>query len=284
MNGQAATERITLKHRVADGDATTAVELLATLSGLSRGRIKDAMNKGAVWLSGRRGGRHRLRRASSELHSGDVIELFYDGALLALTPPQARCLHDTRKYSIWFKPPGLLAQGTDYGDHCSLLRQVEQQLKRPVFLVHRLDREACGLMLVAHVPQAASQLSRLFQQGDVDKRYRVVVRGDVTALLGEQGRIEAPLDGKRAVTEFRVLSVDRVRGVSTVEVRLLTGRLHQIRRHFDLSGCPLLGDPRYGKGNKDSDGLHLAAVSLSFAEPSGGRRVAFELPAELLPF
>ncbi len=276
-----STQRFELCHRLEGSSKVTAVELLARLSGLSKARLKDAMNKGAVWLRGARGGRKRLRRATAELRSGDQIELFYDPALLALVPPAAQCLADRKRYSVWYKPPGLLAQGTDFGDHCSLLRLAELQLGRPAFLVHRLDREAAGLMLIAHTAAAAAQLSQLFQRGRVDKGYRIQVRGTPPA---QEGRIELPLDEKPAITEYRVELFERETAVSTVGVTLLTGRLHQIRRHFASIGCAVLGDPRYGQGNKDAGGLRLVAVRLAFTDPLNGRDEQFVLPAELQPF
>lgn len=275
---------LTLQRQVAAGDPLTAVEFLAHHSGLSKGRLKDAMNKGAVWLRSGRSGRKRLRRATAQLSLGDELELYYDPALLALVPPPLQCLADKRDYTVWYKPAGVLAQGTDYGDHCSLMRLVELQLKRPVFLIHRLDREAQGIMLLAHRQHTAAQLSQLFQQTRVDKVYRVMVRGNVTATHGLSGRIELALDDKPASTEYLVQDYDTTCDCSTVQVRLHSGRLHQIRRHFDAIGHPVLGDPRYGRDNKDAAGLRLVAVELGFVEPGTRQRVHYAVPPDLLPF
>ncbi|MFZ5774984.1 MAG: RluA family pseudouridine synthase [Thermodesulfobacteriota bacterium] len=256
----------------------TACELLAKQSGLSKGRIKDAMTKGAAWLV-RGKSRKRLRRATTAPKAGEGLELHYDQELLSRTPPPPRCLHDALRYSIWLKPAGLLAQGTDFGDHCSLLRLVELhfQGKRQVLPVHRLDREASGLMLVAHDRQAAATLSSLLQAGKIDKRYRITVRG-----LPEpsQGSIEFPLDGKPALSRYTVLAHDQEADSSQVEVTLATGRLHQIRRHFAMLGHPVLGDPRYGTGNKNASGLALLAASLAFVCPFSGQPVRVDLAAD----
>lgn len=254
--------RITLEFTVGERDVATAVDCLAVRSGLSKSALKDAMNKGAVWLT-RHGVRKRLRRATTMLQPGDRLQLFYDRDLLAFTPPPARLVHDARRYSVWFKPPGMLAQGTDAGDHAALTRHAEKALARPVFPIHRLDREALGLMVLAHDREAAARLSALFAGNDVDKRYRVQVRGR----LRDEGRVEQPLDGKPARTDYRVLAYDADRDVTTLEVRLFTGRLHQIRRHMAALGHGVMGDPRYGSGNKNRDGLRLAAVSLAFTDP-----------------
>lgn len=273
-----------IKRQVQSHDPLRAVDFLALHGGLSKRIVKDAMNKGAVWLSTGRGPRRRLRRASAELHTGDRLELFYDAALLALQPGPAECLADRGGYSVWYKPPGMLAQGTDYGDHCSLLRVAELQLGRPCLPVHRLDREAFGLMLVAHRQADAARLSRLLQQGQVHKEYRIEVYGEMKDITPHRGRIEIPLDGKSAITEYQVESTDTVRATSVVRVTLLTGRLHQIRRHFDLLGFPVMGDPRYGRGNKSVLGLRLAAVSIVIASWRDSADETFVLPQRYLEY
>lgn len=110
------------------------------------------MIKGAVHLQPGKGKQKRLRRATYQPRSGDRITLHYQPEILALAPPPAQCLENFGRYSLWFKPAGILAQGNQYSDHTSLLRQAELywQPPRTVFLVHRLDREASGLMLIAH--------------------------------------------------------------------------------------------------------------------------------------
>lgn len=247
-----------------------ALEILASLSGLPKGRIKDAMNKGAVWLQ-RGKQQKRLRRATTELQPGDKLHLHYNADLLALTPPLPQLLADEKQYTVWVKPAGLLAQGTLEGDHCSLLRVAEQQLHREVYLVHRLDREATGLMLIAHTGKAAAALSALFAREDkqpadkqgIEKRYRVEVRGETA----ESGEIDSPLDGKAALTRFSRIHYDAQKNSSIVAVELVTGRKHQIRRHFAALDHPVLGDPQYGSNNKDARGLQLQAVELRFLCP-----------------
>lgn len=260
--------RFSLKQAVAASDPKVAVDFLAQHAGLSKAAVKDAMNKGAAWLV--RKGTRRVRRADTLLREGDRVELHYDKQLLALTAPLGRCLLSNAHYSLWFKPSGLLAQGTAFGDHCSLLRQVEKNMRdagKTPHLIHRLDREAAGIMLFAHTATAAAKLSALFQANQVNKRYRIQVSGDLAKRHGAQGRIDLPLDSKAAVTEYSVTAYDPATDITTVEVRLLTGRLHQIRRHFDALGCPVVGDPKYGRGNKNRDGMRLVATGLGFTCP-----------------
>ncbi|HXH04263.1 MAG TPA: RluA family pseudouridine synthase [Candidatus Competibacteraceae bacterium] len=280
------TAFILKRHITAAETGRTACDYLAEHSALSRSAIKDAMNKGAVWLgrwNGRSRTRKRLRRATTELRDDDILELYYDPAVLALEPPAAALLAREARYSVWYKPPGLLAQGTLYGDHCSMLRQVEKGVGA-AYLVHRLDREAGGLMLFAHDGAAAGRLSALFQGRSIGKRYRLQVVGDLAAVRGRRGLIDAPLDGRPALTEFQVLSYDPAHNLTTLEVRIGSGRLHQIRRHLDGIGFPLWGDPRYGRGNKNDDGLKLVAVELVFQCPFAGMERRYRLAEEHIGF
>ncbi len=263
-------QRFSFKKTIAAETSRSCCDYLAEHTSLSKSKLKDAMLKGAVWISRQGGKRRRLRRASAALQSGDVVELYYDADLLRIVPPAAQCVDDQRRYSVWFKPAGLMAQGTEYGDHCALLRQVENhfQPRRLVFLVHRLDREAAGLMLVAHDGQAAARLSALFRDNRIAKRYRVRVRGEVQQ---REGEIDLPLDGKAALSRYILLEYDAVSDVSTLEVSITTGRLHQIRRHFAMIGHGIMGDPRYGNDNKNRDGMQLVAIGLRFRCPFSGR-------------
>jgi tRNA pseudouridine32 synthase/23S rRNA pseudouridine746 synthase len=269
-------EKFILKRTIGSGAVGKVSDYLASESGLSRGRIKEAMNKGAVWVGKDKGGLRRLRKATAMLGSGMRIEFHCDEALLAIVPPQARCLEDQKEYSVWVKPTGLLAQGTMYGDHCSLMRQAEIffEGKREVFLVHRLDREAAGLMLIAHTKKAAALLSEIFRNNLIIKKYRVEALGNL-AERGRKGTIDLPLEGKTALTEYEVESYDPASNTSTVDVTIKTGRLHQIRRHLEMIGFPVMGDPKYGKGNKNNEGMKLVAYSLKFECPFRSSEIEF---------
>lgn len=264
---------------VSTEDIDSAINYLSHHTELSKSRLKDAMNKGAVWLLRGRRKRKRLRRATSQLRSGDRLEVYFDPELLALIPPVAKMLWQAREYSVWYKPAGLLSQGTDYGDHVSLLRQVELSLSSgQAFLVHRLDREASGLMLIAHNANAARQLSTLFQQRRVRKWYEVRVMGQPTPA---QGQIELILDGKAAISRYELMQYDTQSATSLLCVQIETGRRHQIRRHLAMSGYPVMGDPLYGQDNKNSEGLQLRAIRLQFICPFSREPRDFQLDSLL---
>jgi tRNA pseudouridine32 synthase/23S rRNA pseudouridine746 synthase len=270
-------QKLSLIKTVAPNDPATACDFLAACTSLSKSRIKDAMNKGGVWLKRQKGKQHRLRRATANLKPGDILSIYYEEALLSITPPRAELISDQKRYSVWFKPAGLMSQGTKYGDHCSLLRQVElfYKPKRNAYLIQRLDREASGLMLLAHDRIAAGRLSRLFQTRQVIKKYTARVLGNFSETR-LQGKIDRKLEGKTAETEFAVNRYDPLTHTSEVLIVIRTGRKHQIRRHFEMIGHPVIGDPRYGKGNQNKEGMQLVATALEFECPFNKKRVVFE--------
>jgi tRNA pseudouridine32 synthase / 23S rRNA pseudouridine746 synthase len=270
-------QKLSLTKTVEPDDPATACDFLAACTSLSKSRIKDAMTKGAVWLKRQKGKQQRLRRATADLKPGDRLSIYYDGALLSIVPPRAELISDQKRYSVWFKPAGLMSQGTKFGDHCSLLRQIELSYKpkRNVYLIQRLDREASGLMLLAHDRIAAGRLSRLFQTRQVIKKYTARVLGNLSETR-LQGKIDWKLEGKDAETEFAFDCYDPVTHTSEVEIVIRTGRKHQIRRHFEMIGHPVIGDPRYGKGNQNKEGLQLVATALEFECPFNKKRLVFE--------
>lgn len=280
-----ATDRIEAHLTITDHGATP-VDLLAAETGLSKQRIKQAMLKGAVWLT-RGKGTQRLRRASKALQRGDRLDLYYDAKILAVECPTPLLIADLGGYSVWYKPADMLAQGSPWGDHCALSRWAEQQLlpQRPVFVVHRLDREADGLMLLAHQPAIAAALTRLFQDREMEKHYRVIVHGCFPAPMAEPTDdvlMAEAIDGKPAQTRARLLAYDAHGDCSLLEVSIETGRKHQIRRHLADRGFPVVGDPRYGRAG-DTARLRLTAYSLAFICPLSRQRRQFQLAAELIP-
>ena len=255
-----------------------AVSLLQRSSGLSRTQLKSAMTKGAVWLS--RGSRtERLRRARRKLRAGDRLHLYYNAKVLGKVPAEPTLVADVGAYSVWNKPYGMRSQGSKWGDHCTVGRWAEQHLEpqRPSFVVHRLDRAANGLLLVAHDKKTAAGLSALFRQRRVEKRYRAWVRGDGSALTSPCG-VDTPLDGKPASSNIRCIRVTKDR--SLFDVSIATGRKHQVRRHLAGLGFPILGDRLYGNGAGDGVDLQLTAYLLEFRCPVSGDTATYRLPVE----
>jgi tRNA pseudouridine32 synthase / 23S rRNA pseudouridine746 synthase len=260
----------------------TALELIAENTGISKQRIKDAMNKGAVWWT-LKGKTLRLRRATKVLYKGSTIQFYYDEQVLARKPETAQKIYDTGRYSIWYKPAGMLSQGSQWGDHCSILRwvevnddSVESKSKRECFLVHRLDGDAAGIMIIAHDSQAAAKLSALFQARDMHKYYQAWVV-DNCPVPDEGMCLDYDLDGKHAITHVKKICANDNK--TLLDITIETGRKHQIRRHLSTIGHPIIGDRLYG--TKSSQGLQLLAYRLAFACPFSQEKVDVSLAQEL---
>ena len=160
-----------------------------------------------------------------------------------------------------------MTQGTKYGDHCSLLRQVKLHFKtkRNVYLIHRLDREAAGLVMIAHDKTAAGQLSRLFQTRQIIKRYTARVLGNL-ADRPAVNTIDSRLDGKPAETESSASGYDPASRTTRVNIVIRTGRSHQIRRHLEMIGHPVMGGtPATAKTIKTRRVCSLRPPPLNFA-------------------
>ena len=194
-------------HVLIESPEDSPVDLLQRASGLSKQRIKLAMTQGAVWVT-RGSNTRRLRRATRKLQTGDEVHLYYDARILAEIPPEPSLHADLGGYSVWHKPYGLRSQGSKWGDHCTVSRWAERHLQpeRPAFIVHRLDRAANGLMLVAHSKTVAAALSELFQKREVEKHYRALVSGDFSQQPNPV-RVEQPIDDREAVSEFSLQEV-----------------------------------------------------------------------------
>ena len=110
--------------------------------------------------------------------------------MLSSPVPQALLIEDLIDYSVWYKPYGMLSQGSKWSDHCTIARFAQKNLsnERPAFIVHRLDRAATGLILIAHSKKAAKALSSLFENrtiesNSLEKFYQIIVHGNHLARL-----------------------------------------------------------------------------------------------------
>ena len=200
-------------------------------------------------------------------------------------------IHEDRDILVVEKPPGLLTMGTDrvrsatlYYKLTDYVRKGNPKSRARVFIVHRLDREASGILVFARHEQAKSCLQDQWQE--VEKRYLAVVHGQVTPkaetiasyLAENQAHIVySTVDAARGKLSRTAYSVLRERNaLSLLEIDLLTGRKHQIRVHLAEKGHPIVGDKKYGNADGTHRRLALHATSLSFNHPSSGERVVFE--------
>jgi len=187
------------------------------------------------------------------------------------------------------KPAGVLAvPGRGYDKQDCLSARV-QAVYEDARIVHRLDMATSGLILFPRGPEMKRELQRLFETRQVAKRYQALVGGKLPA---EQGEIELPLnadwpnrprqmvdfvEGKHALTRYRVLEYDPVQDVSRLELEPHTGRTHQLRVHLLALGHPILGDALYG--GREAPRMMLHACWLRFSHPQTGAASEFSSPA-----
>ena len=195
-----------------------------------------------------------------------------------------KILFQDKALAVCLKPPGILSQDGAGETLPALLRE---QLGCDIFPVHRLDREAGGVMVYAKTSRAAGALSAAMTRGEFQKKYLCIVRGRPEEeegtyrdlLLHDKARnksfvVKRMRGGvKEASLEYRLLAEKD--GLSLVLVRLHTGRTHQIRVQFASRGMPLLGDGRYGGGGGE---MALWSCALSFPHPSGKQMTFQAMP------
>ena len=159
-------------------------------------------------------------------------------------------------------------------------------------IVHRIDKDTSGLLVVAKTSQAMLGLQDQLSSYSMHREYKALAlgiinesEGKIIAPIGrdKDNRIKMAVDvkmGKKAVTNFKVIKRFAKSNVTYVDCSLETGRTHQIRVHFDYIGHPLLGDPLYGKGNRTlvNDGQMLHAYRLTFFHPILKKEMSFEVP------
>ncbi len=275
--------------------------LMRSLKGVPKTRLYRALRKGEIRVNkGRVKADYRLVAGDSvripplrQSAPGEVpaIPRYWAGLL------QQRIVYEDGDLLVINKPSGLAVHG---GSGLSFgliegLRQLRPD-DRYLELVHRLDRDTSGLILIARRPAVLRELHRQLRDDEVDKRYLALVWGDwprsrrlvdapleKNVLKSGERLVRVAREGRRAATEFAVL--ERFGKATLVEAKPITGRTHQIRVHAQLAGHPLLGDDKYGDERCESlcrelglKRLFLHARSLRFALPGTGR---LELQAAL---
>ncbi|AEA25026.1 pseudouridine synthase, RluA family [Pseudonocardia dioxanivorans CB1190] len=275
---------------------------LSRLLGLSRTVVATLAEEGRVAVDGRAAGK------SDRLAAGGWLEIELpdperesDG----ITGPVEvvaglTILHEDDDIVVVDKPVGVAAHPspgwtgpTVVGGLAALgVRVATSGAAERQGIVHRLDAGTTGVMVVAKSESAYSELKRAFKERTVDKRYHAVVQGHPDP---SRGTIDAPIDrhprhdwrfavvegGRPSVTHYD--TIEAFRAASLLDIRLETGRTHQIRVHFSAMRHPCVGDLTYGADPTLAKRLHLDrqwlhARELGFAHPADGRRVEFTSP------
>jgi len=284
--------------------------LAASIPTLSRERLKSLIRSGAVDSGGT-----LLRDPALKVRGTENLQLAVPEPEPARNEPQdipLRVVFEDEHLLVVDKPAGLVvhpAAGNRDGTlvnallhHCGGSLSGIGGVARPG-IVHRIDKDTSGLLVVAKTDVTHEGLARQFAAHSIDRRYLAIVSGVPKTA---DGTVDAPLArsaanrkkiaivagrrGKRAVTHWRRVSV--LRDAALVECRLETGRTHQVRVHMASIGHPLVGDPVYGRAGKTHGKLlkelqfhrqALHAAELGFIHPVTKRRLSFAsaMPADM---
>lgn len=303
-------EALTFEVGEAEAGARLDAFLAARLSGVSRTTVKRAVEEGDVLVSG------RASKPSYKLRAGETVEAEIPPPVPPELTPEDLPLdivHEDDEVVVVNKSPGMVvhpAAGVRSGTLANALAYrfgAASASLRPG-IVHRLDRDTSGLLVVAKTPAAHENLSEQFRARTVYKSYTALVHGVVKE---DRGRVEEPIardprhrtrmgvvrGGRPALTLWRARQ--RFRRMTLLEVEIKTGRTHQIRVHLAWLKHPVVGDETYGEGRDRNIqdpalragvaklGRHfLHAARLGFHHPRTGEWVSFTspLPAELAEF
>lgn len=265
-----------------------------------KAELQVLIEMGSVYLE-RDGEKSRLREFSRRLRKADKIEVIAGtlfqrecqlrllGRSLKTTDvPALKIIHEDDALCIIEKPSGVPSCATPESDWGSAEYILQQRLTKqrqqldsgsenvtaePLFVVHRLDQGTSGLMLFARTRLAAAMLSRSLKKHQIERRYLLLWEGE---LSGEtQLTADSPIDDKIAKTHFQFIR--NFEGYSEWKASLETGRMHQIRKHAQGLGHPLLADPKYGNSRSmNCPRLALHSTSLKFCHPLTHQELNFE--------
>jgi len=254
----------------------TALDCLSENTDFSKQQLKQIMQNGAVWLESNQG-ISRVRRAKKILNPTNQLHFYFDETVQNTQPIKAGLIADEGDYSVWNKPCGMYSQGSKWGDHCTIYRYAERNLlpQRPAFVVHRLDRAANGLIVLAHKKSSAAQFSKMFEGREIYKKYRATVEGVMDDLTLPY-EIKNYLHDKLCISQIVAMNVNKDQQTTDVEIEIETGRKHQIRRHLSGLGYPIVGDRLYGEKASDLD-LQLSSVNIKFKCPVSGEMKDYKI-------
>lgn len=280
-----------MRHDVASEDAGKRVDIIvARLTGFSRSTVAQAVREGNVRVNG------ASVKGSHLVDEGDAIEYdVHDRPGIAVEPESIdlSIVYEDADVIVVDKPAGMVthpAHGATSGTLINALlgyvRTLPGDALRPG-LVHRLDRDTSGLLVVAKTESALSTLGKAMKGRHISREYLGIVvgipthpQGTIDGNIGRdpQNRLKYTItaEGKHAITHYELR--DRLRDAAELIFTLETGRTHQIRVHMAAMGNPVLNDPVYGKNDPrfELPGQALHAWRLAFRHPVSGRQMEFQ--------
>ena len=263
------------------------------LADFSRAIVQKMIKDGKITVNGKK------VKPSWPLTPGETVEIEMPEAH-AKTQLKDLIIHDAKDFFVLIKPAGMLVhpQSPVWEEHPEAVFSSEETLVSVILanppkgfypstpragLVHRLDRETSGVMLVAKNPEFQAEMVALFANREVHKTYHSIACGEVP---DDEGTIDVPIGrvaggkikasdvGREAVTDYKVL--ERKNGFTYIELYPRTGRTNQLRVHLSWLGYPVLGDWLYRGATADR--LMLHARRIEFKHPLNGKKQMFEAP------
>ena len=283
--------------RICESDARLDV-FAAEAADITRSRAGALIREGCVLVNGT-----QQAKAGCKLRAGDRVTVRIpeaEPASIEAEDIDLDILYQDADVAVVFKPSGMVvhpAAGNERGTLVNALLKHLDNLSgiggeiRPG-IVHRIDKDTSGLLLVAKNDRAHVSLSDQIRAHSVHRAYQAIVIGN---LRDDEGFVDAPIGrhptdrkrmavvagGREARTNWRV--IERLRGATLIEARLTTGRTHQIRVHMASIGHPVLGDPVYGPKKAPypvAGGQLLHAFQIGFVHPVTGEEMRFTSPPE----
>jgi RluA family pseudouridine synthase len=261
-----------------------ALEIL--VPGAARRTLRQMLSRGRIRVND-----EVCIHARHPVRLGDILEIGTTGAVPAKLPHGLEVIYEDNDILVVHKPVNLLTVATEGERERTVYACLRAWLKERnpgsrIFIVHRLDKFASGILVFAKSERVQSLLKGIFQRHDIQRKYWAIVEGIIAE---NQGTIQSRLvegrlmrmhstddgtRGKLAVTHFRVLR--RTRGISALEVTLETGRKNQIRVHLSEMGHPIVGDRAYGCTKDPLKRLGLHAFHLAFRHPATEKPMLFQ--------
>lgn len=240
----------------------------------SRNSFKKAIRAERVLLNG------EVADSSRMVKKGDVIEILQSEEVYPEHKIKLEVIFEDEHMAIVNKPAGLLTSGNQHRTLANALSTNLQESKETAKLprpnpVHRLDRSASGLLIIAKTMLAQQNLSEQLANYTVDKTYRVISHG----LAEKTGTIDLPIKEKPAQTHYELIKTipsNKYGGFSILDVKIKQGRKNQIRVHLNSIGHTVVGDLLYPRENPGK-GLYLHCYALTLTHPVSGEKMTFEV-------
>ena len=247
------------------------VDFISVMLEVSKRQAKRIIDSRSVFVNNR-----RTWMASHPLKTGDTVQI-QEAQFKREKKPLTRSaiIYEDDSILVLNKPAGMLANGVESAE--SGLQKLLGS--RTIRAVHRLDRDTTGCLVFAKDATTWDEMVALFRARELKKIYAALVVG---SFKDAERRIDTPLEGREAVSIAR--RVWATREVSLVEVEILTGRTHQIRKHLLGAGYPVLGDKEYTTKRGSSERFRavprqmLHAALIEFPHPRGGKRLSVRAP------